>query len=203
LVTPLANSAEPLDVARGYLALFPFPTLYIADLDGIEGKGVQLDLVRRLAAALPGVTLWVDNGAQCQAEVAALLEIERTIAVVGSEGGIGPAALDALTLRHGPRIALSLDFKGDKFLGDQRLLASRTSWPDKVIAMTLAEVGSRNGPDLTRLGQVAAAAGLHKVYAAGGIRDRADLEEARKAGAHGALIATAIHNGQIKAGDLD
>ena len=39
LETPLAASADPLDVARGYLSLYPFRSLYVADLDGIEGRG--------------------------------------------------------------------------------------------------------------------------------------------------------------------
>ena len=202
LVTPLARSTDPLDVARGYLALHPFDTLYIADLDGIEGRGANLDLIAGLTNALPHLSLWVDNGAHSDDAVAALLAHDRTVAIVGSETGISQDAFDRLKLKHGARLVLSLDFKGDKFLGDSRLLAERTSWPDRIIAMTLARVGSDGGPDLDQLGKIAAAAGLRKVYAAGGIRNLADLEAAKAAGAAGALVATALHNGQIKAGDL-
>ena len=100
-------------------------------------------------------------------------------------------------------MVLSLDFRRAEFLGSPLLLAERMSWPDRVIAMTLDRVGSGEGPDVQRLGQIAAAAGLRRVYAAGGLRDAADLNAARAAGAAGALVATALHTGQIKAGDLE
>lgn len=203
LVTPLAAGPAPIAVARGFLTLYPFRTLYVADLDGIRGRGANLDLIRSLSKALPGVALWVDNGASDETRVRDLLAIPDTAAVIGSESKLGPAELDTLTSLFGERLILSLDFKGDEFLGSPQLLSQRTAWPDRVIAMTLARVGSGEGPDVTRLGQIAAAAGMRRVYAAGGIRGSADLEAARAAGAAGALVATALHGGQIKTGDLE
>lgn len=203
LATPLASGPDPLAIARGYFTLFPFTTLYLADLDGIEGRGADLVLVRRLSEALPEVSLWVDNGAADEAAIGAILATPRTLAVVGSETGVTPETLSDLAVRFPQRLALSLDFKGAVFLGDPRVMPERMAWPDRVIAMTLAQVGSGAGPDLARITSVAAMAGLRKVYAAGGIRDRADLEAARKAGAAGALVASALHAGQIKAGDLE
>ncbi|MGQ0674428.1 MAG: HisA/HisF-related TIM barrel protein [Hyphomicrobium sp.] len=203
LVTPLSYSADPLAIARGYLTLYPFATLYLADLDGIERRGADLDLVRRLTGALPEVTFWIDNGAADAASVGEQLAIDRVVAVVGSESGIEPGDLDALRSRYSDRLVLSLDFKGDRFLGAPRLLHERGTWPARVIAMTLASVGTANGPEVARLGEVTALAGLRRVYCAGGIRNRADLKSAAEAGASGALVATALHTGQIKAGDLE
>jgi phosphoribosylformimino-5-aminoimidazole carboxamide ribotide isomerase len=83
------------------------------------------------------------------------------------------------------------------------LLEDTTLWPERIIAMTLARVGSGEGPDLDRIAAIAAKAGeSRRVYAAGGIRHRADIEAARAAGAAGALVATALHAGTITAGDL-
>lgn len=201
--TPLAAGADPLAVARGFQALFPFRTFYIADLDGIEGRGAGLDLVRELATALPDATLWVDNGAADAAGLAALLAIERVCAVVGSETGIGAAELRELAAPFADRAVLSLDFRGDTFLGEPELLRAIDAWPDRVIAMTLAQVGSNCGPDRMRLGEIVAAACGRRVYAAGGIRNSADLAALRAVGAAGALVATALHTGQIKTGDLE
>ena len=39
LETPLAQRSDPVAVARGFLSLFPFRAIYVADLDGIEGRG--------------------------------------------------------------------------------------------------------------------------------------------------------------------
>ena len=76
-------------------------------------------------------------------------------------------------------------------------------WPHAVIVMTLARVGSGEGPDLQRVAAIVARAGGRRIYAAGGVRNRADIEALHAAGAAGALIATALHAGTIKAGDLE
>src|SRR5215813_11890398 len=62
IATPLAATSDPLDVARGLLALHPFATLYVADLDAIEGRGDNGAALRRIKQAFPAVSLWVDNG---------------------------------------------------------------------------------------------------------------------------------------------
>lgn len=98
---------------------------------------------------------------------------------------------------------LSLDFRGDDFLGPRELLDDATLWPDRLIVMTLARVGSGEGPDLVRLASVIARAGDREVYAAGGVRDVGDLRALRDIGAAGALVATALHAGRIGPTDLE
>jgi uncharacterized protein related to proFAR isomerase len=39
IVTPLSPTSEAADVLRGLMALAPFSTVYIADLDAITGEG--------------------------------------------------------------------------------------------------------------------------------------------------------------------
>ena len=63
-------------------------------------------------------------------------------------------------------------------------------------------IGSGGGPDVARLQDIASRAGSRRVYAAGGIRDRADLDRIRAVGAAGALVASALHAQKITAGDL-
>ena len=200
--TPLAEGCDPVQVALGFSKLFPFAALYMADLDGIAGDGRNLDVVKRLSEALPDVALWIDDGSCDVASAEPLLAIPGTLAVVGSETLKDLATLANLRSRFGERIALSLDFKAGEFLGDPALLADETHWPDRVIVMSLAYVGSDAGPDLATIAGIEARAGARKVYAAGGVRNAADLVTAWKAGAAGALVATALHAGKIKAGDL-
>ena len=59
LETPFAQSSDPIEVALGLRSLFTLPALYVADLDGIEGRGRNLALPSRLAEALPDVMLWI------------------------------------------------------------------------------------------------------------------------------------------------
>src|SRR6266496_2091595 len=89
-----------------------------------------------------------------------------------------------------PRVVLSLDFRGEHFLGPPALLAEPDAWPDRVIVMTLAHVGSGAGPDFSRIAAIRALAGPRKLYAAGGIRGAADLADLARAGVAGALVAS-------------
>ena len=60
--TPLSPTSDPVDVARGLLDVHPFATLYVADLDAIEGRGDNRATLMRLRARFPQLVLWVDNG---------------------------------------------------------------------------------------------------------------------------------------------
>src|ERR1700738_4644384 len=60
--TPLSPTSDPVDVTNGLLSVHPFQTLYIADLDAIEGTGDHRATLTRLKAAFPQLTFWIDNG---------------------------------------------------------------------------------------------------------------------------------------------
>ena len=53
LETPLAASSDPCAVAEGFLRLYPFKTIYLADLDAIMERGGNERALARLAAAFP------------------------------------------------------------------------------------------------------------------------------------------------------
>jgi phosphoribosylformimino-5-aminoimidazole carboxamide ribotide isomerase len=202
LVTPLAVGSDPAAIARGYAALFTFPLLYVADLDGIEGRGRNAGLAKELARAVPGTWLWIDDGTAAADAARRIADERNATLVMGSECLGGADDVAALRALPRDRYVLSLDFKDDKFAGPQQVLDEAQRWPQAVIVMTLARVGSGDGPDLDRIASIVAAAGDRRVYAAGGVRNRADIEALHGAGAAGVLIATALHTGKIKAGDL-
>lgn len=83
--TPLAQTSRPTDVVAGFLALNAFRTMYIADLDAIEGKGNHSACLAQLEAAFPEVTFWVDAGIGTKAQAAAWLNAHRSDLVLGSE----------------------------------------------------------------------------------------------------------------------
>jgi phosphoribosylformimino-5-aminoimidazole carboxamide ribotide isomerase len=202
LQTPLAEGSDPVAVALGLRSLFSFPVLYVADLDGIEGRGRKAGLTAALAAALPGVDLWVDEGATAGGAHRRSPSEPRATPVLGSESLESEDDLAALRALPHESCVLSLDFHGDRFEGPPALLADAAFWPQRVIVMTLARVGSGTGPDVQRVAQIVERAGKRHVYAAGGVRDRDDVEALRTAGAAGVLLATALHSGKITAGDL-
>ena len=203
LSTPLAAGSDPIAVARGYAALFTFPVLYVADLDGIEGRGRNANLAAELSAALPGVRIWIDDGLRARDAADRIADEPDVVAVIGTESLRGSP--DVGVLRSLPRDAyvLSLDFKDDEFVGPVTVLDEPQLWPDNVIAMTLSHVGASQGPATAEIAAIVSRAGNRRVFAAGGVRDRADIVALHSAGAAGVLVATALHAGTIKAGDLE
>jgi uncharacterized protein related to proFAR isomerase len=202
IVSPLFEGSEPRAAVRGLMALYPFPVIYVADLDAIEGRPSNPGLFAAIAADHAGVELWVDQGARTLADVARQLWVDGVSAVVGSETGITAGELRALAARFGPRIVASLDFRVTGFVGRPEVLADPDCWLDRVIAMTLAHVGVAQGPDLATLSDIARRHPGGSVFAAGGIRHAADLAAARSAGACGALVSSALHAQTITAADL-
>lgn len=200
--TPLAATADPVAVALGLHALFPFSTLYVADLDGIESRSADLATQKRLVEAWPGTELWIDDGMIDSG--ARNFQVGRSVKyrVLGSESLASLADYKSARRNVGAPAPLSLDFRGDAFLGPPELLADAKHWPERIIVMTLAKVGSGEGPDLARLASIIARARDRQIYAAGGVRDADDLKALRDIGVAGALIATALHSGRITASDL-
>jgi phosphoribosylformimino-5-aminoimidazole carboxamide ribotide isomerase len=199
--TPLSATADPLGVASGLMSLHPFRTLYIADLDAIGGNCDNAATLKEIAGRFPGLELWVDNGCGDQRDAEALLAgIPSASLVLGSESQRDVALVYAL--RADPRILLSLDFRGETFLGPDALLAGTDLWPARVIVMTLARVGSGAGPDFERFDDIRQRTPNRRFYIAGGLRDAADLAAAKRAGAAGTLVASALHDGRVTGADL-
>jgi uncharacterized protein related to proFAR isomerase len=202
IVTALASSSNPVDVAKGLYKFYPFRKFYVADLDGIEGRGRNVHLVPSLSAALRNAEIWIDAGTASRSAARAVLAAPVTTLVVGTEALESITTLIDIIAEAPARTVLSLDFLGDEYMGPPALLKDPALWPNRVIVMTLGRVGGSDGPDIERIREIAAKGAGRKVYAAGGIRDRADLDAVKAAGAAGALVASALHGQKISAGDL-
>ncbi|MEJ2761616.1 MAG: HisA/HisF-related TIM barrel protein [Gammaproteobacteria bacterium] len=198
LESALCPRPDPAGVLQGYLGLFPFTTIYIADLDAILGRGDNRDVLGELVRRFPGVEFWLDDGNSG----ADFPREARLHTVIGSETGI---AADAVGDAAGanPDTVLSLDFNQEGLLGDADLLEQPERWPGRCIVMALHRVGSGEGPDTALLASLRARAPDREWYAAGGIRHAEDLHALAEAGAAGALIASALHNGTITRFDLE
>ncbi|QAY95353.1 nickel transporter [Methylovirgula ligni] len=198
--TPLARTSRPRDVIAGFRALFPFKNIYIADLDAITGVGGHTAIISELEAVFPEIEFWVDSGIATENHAAAWLARHRGALVIGSES---LSDLETLPRFDLPRRILSLDFRGDDFLGPMALATNPALWPQRIIVMTLAKVGAGGGPDFARLDRLGVLTqGKHDLYAAGGVRDADDLRWLESAGLKGVLVASALHDRKITASDL-
>ncbi len=200
--TPLAESSEPADVARGLARLFPFYKIYLDDLDGIEGRGRNTHIVPALSQVLGRAEIWIDAGTSSRGAARAVLAAPVATLVVGTESIETVRNWEDISDEAPARTVLSLDFKNGEFIGPEAMLADSSLWPSRVVVMTLDRVGANEGPDIRRLEGIVARAKGRRIYAAGGVRDRGDLDEIKKIGVAGALVASALHSGKISAGDL-
>lgn len=192
--TPLAKGSAPAEIARGLDAACPGAVLYVADLDAIIDRAPpDRAALAAIAQACPGRTLWVDAGFADAAGVDAFLASGLGRPVIGSES----QSDSALIARLGTRAILSLDSRGAERLGPDALHDEARHWPPEIIAMTLTRIGAGAGPDLAALAELRARAPQADLYAAGGVRDVADLVTLRDAGVAGALVASALHDGTL------
>jgi phosphoribosylformimino-5-aminoimidazole carboxamide ribotide isomerase len=200
--TPLASSSKPAELVRSLAKFFPFRTLYVADLDGIEGRGRNTHLVPSLSQALPRAEIWLDAGTGSRGAARAVLAAPVVTLVVGTESIETVRVWSDIAAEAPTRTVLSLDFKNGEFRGPEAMLADSSLWPSRVIVMTLDRVGANVGPDIERLRDIVSRAQGRHIYAAGGVRDRADLDAIDGIGVAGVLVASALHAGKISAGDL-
>jgi len=192
----LCESSEITEVVASLLNLYPFQTFYIADLDAISGNGNHNDAIGKLLRNYPSMAFWLDNGSSYQAVSTATLP-SNFKPVIGTESQAQPASLTQADL------ILSLDFKHNQALGHPAWLESPELWPNTVVVMTLDLVGSNNGPDFEKLGELCNKHPDKRIVAAGGVRDLNDLVRLKTIGIAAVLLASSLHNGSIDAAVLE
>src|SRR5262249_2358443 len=140
-------------------------TLYIADLGAILQRGAHVDTLAALRAALPGIDIWLDAGYADYASMQALFERIDEHGKHGKHSHTRAPDLAALRpvfgtesrparqgLPHAdaarPAPVLPLDQRPGQRLTAGGVELEPAAWPGRVIAMTLDQVGSYDGPDL-------------------------------------------------------
>lgn len=203
----LTPSCDPATVAAALRRCVGHSGMYLADLDALAGRTPAFGLYTGLAAA--GHELMIDAGVRSAAEALAVAGAGAAAVVAGLETVPSPAALAGILAALGPqRLVFSVDLRAGQPLGD------RVAWgtDPSAIAGTACEVGVRRILllDLARVGtgagvgtepllrQLRSDAGPGtEILVGGGVADRGDLDRLAAAGADGALVATALHDGRL------
>lgn len=201
IASTLCAGAEPAVVARALAAHCAAKQMYVADLDALQGRAAQVDALRDIVRAVPGVEIWLDAGFADAAAAQALQaqlgdDASRLVSVFGSESLRSRQAFESCFAASANAV-LSLDRRDGQRLDAAGCWDLPTLWPERVIVMTLERVGAAAGPDLDTLRSVRARAPEVSLIGAGGIRDAADLDRARAAGAQAWLVASALHDGRL------
>jgi phosphoribosylformimino-5-aminoimidazole carboxamide ribotide isomerase len=202
----LSSTSDVFSTVKGLLKLYPFRTLYIADIDAISSTGSHFEQIELLSAMYPDVMWWVDNGVH-NVDARILYAPQANIrSVFGSENLHSLQDYRIVSNAYTNRQVLSLDKLDNQELGAVEFHTSGLYWPNDVICMTLNRVGSQAGPDRERL-QALMQLNLARrkpvnIFAAGGVRDLEDLLRLKQLSIAGALVASALHNGEITAQQL-
>lgn len=199
----LTKSSQPLDIVSALLDLHPFEQLYIADLNAIQklkkNDTSNYNVIESITQQFPHLKLWVDAGISNSTELNIWQKLDIRL-VLGSENF---AHLSNFTsLNHDNDFVLSLDFMPQGYQGPIELLTHQEYWPQDVIVMSLDSVGANQGVNSDLLNAIVAKANGFNIYAAGGVRGSEDLVTLKKMGVHGALVATALHLGQLSKQEL-
>ena len=193
-------------VARAYIERFGIKTLYIADLDAIEGREPQGALTRSLAAL--EVPLWVDAGVSSIDHARRALDCGASRVIVGLETlpsfdvlkSIGDVTghdrvVFSLDLRNGNPIATSPALTQQR--PEDLLIQAIDAGANMVIVLDLARVGAGRGLDLELIARLRANSPSIRLFAGGGVRGLSDLEDLSRAGCDGALVASALIDGHL------
>lgn len=215
IVSPLVSDARPDTVARAFHERFGFSECYVADLDAIAGRPGNYDAWRQITDA--GFQLWLDAGIGTIARAEDVLraldssgsrEVEHRL-VIGLESLASLTELGELVKRLGrQRIVFSLDLKDGELLACatelQRLSPGQVVTEavqrgiERLIVLDLADVGANGGTrtlDLCR--KLRLRHSNLELVAGGGVRNVSDLQRLAEAGCAVALVASALHDGQL------
>ena len=195
----ICSNADPLNIVE----LLRPQEVYIADLNVLQQKGpieMNVEIIREVSLR---TSTMLDFGISSQEGVDKALSIAST-AVIGTETGILSAIKDASFGNPG-RISVSIDMKHGRVLKkDQEIpddlfgiVKILNYFPLKdLIFLDLDRVGTTSGFDSVLLYRLVEHS-RNIVLLAGGVRNMEDLLTLEKLGIKGALVATAVHSGQI------
>jgi phosphoribosylformimino-5-aminoimidazole carboxamide ribonucleotide (ProFAR) isomerase len=199
------DDSDPVAAARAWVEEGA-RWVHVVDLDAaLEGRAAPANLgVLERIAALP---VRVQAGGGLSAE-----DVERALARGAARAVLGAAAAGdrasclPLFERHGSRVALGLDVRGDRIEPrggrhpasplDEALawLATARPGPGALVVTDVDRDGTMAGPNLALVGMVAERT-LIPVIASGGVSSLDDLRALARAGAVGAVVGRALENG--------
>lgn len=210
-ISPLCPSAEPVELARSFRDRFGLTTLYVADLDAIAGAPPATPLFTTLRHE--GFHLWVDAGLRDAGDAVPLMEAGVDRLVAGLETVAGADALGRiLPAVSGARLVFSLDLKAGKPLAASEWDAATpielarqalALGVRSLLLLDLAHVGIGGGTGTDDLlSKLRNEDRIVELTVGGGVRDCADLDRLRDLGADNVLVASALHDGRMSAGDV-
>jgi len=190
--SPLLSNADPLDFVNRFTSEFNFNLFYIADLDAITGQGSNSLVIEKLLSSTTA-NYWLDAGYRtmddlfCHPRLTPVIATE-TFNMINMDYDLSEAVVSIDTMRGKP-IGVNQSSTTTELINRARERGAR-----RFIFMRLDAIGCGNF-------EVSALPRPEKGeswYFAGGIRSNPDLDRLTELGYSGALVSTALHNGDLR-----
>jgi phosphoribosyl isomerase A len=182
--------------------------LHMVDLDAAFGRGSNAGLLATMINEV-GINVELSGGIRDDAALAAALATGCQRVVLGTAALERPDWVRGVIARHGDRVAVGLDARGDRLAargwtadgGDLMDALARLDADGcaRYVVTDVAKDGMLRGPNLDLLKRVCAAT-TRPVIASGGVSSLADLQAIAglaPGGVEGAIIGTALYEGKF------
>ncbi len=197
LKTVYSSSSNPVEIART-LKNKGAKRIYIADLDAIEGKGSNYDIIKKINDIIPVI---LDAGANNVNMVNNLLKITDKV-IVATETLISFKDLDEIFKTFSKReLIISIDSKEGQILSKKSDLSFKKFEkklkelkPDEIIILDISGVGTQNGFNHKLLNEME---GWEDYLILGGGINLKNIKILYQKGITKFLLGSAIHSGQI------
>ncbi len=208
----LTTNFQPVDVAVDLERELGIKQLYIADLDAIEGKYCNNQLLSQLAAVFSG-QIMLDAGVTTRGHYENLIDMGIDIVVVGTETLSSLEQLEQVAEWNSKNILISVDLKGSQVVSRCEEL---TQWAPitairflyslglhRLLLLNLEAVGTGYGSSMELAKQALLEFPRASIYVGGGISKMEELLQLKAMGVVGALVGTALHRGLITRNNLN
>jgi phosphoribosylformimino-5-aminoimidazole carboxamide ribotide isomerase len=201
------EGGDPLELVAAAARREP-PFVHVIALDAARDGGAPLGLAREVVAAAAPVPVQLGGGVRSVADAVSLADAGVARVLVGS-AAFGPIPLADFVAALSGRVVVAVDVaegtvRTAGWLSDSGLSAEDAlerctdAGIQRILCTAIARDGTASGPDLDLIRR-ARAAFAGEILAAGGVRDKHDVEALAEAGADGAVIGRAWLEGTLEA----
>jgi len=203
-------SDDPIQVAIGWTK-FNAKRLHIVDLDGAKsGEPQNIKLIKKIASRVP-VPIEVGGGIRKIETIDELIMSGVDRVILGTSSISDPALIKKVCLKHGDKIAVSIDVREGKAAVKGWTEVSEKTAEElakdliglgvkRFIYTDIMKDGTLSGPNIEGIKAFAKAV-IVPVIASGGVSSKEDVEHLKgleKYGVEGCIIGKALYEGRVK-----
>ena len=201
----LCTSPDPVEIANSFEKL-SFSCLYLADLDAILKNSPNYPIYKQISEQT-SLDLLVDAGISDIKKAEKVLDAGVSTIVIGSETLTSLDFVNKAVNKFGKtKVVVSVDQKNGKLLGASESIRCLNAVSfakqlealgvSQIILLELDRVGTEHGTNFSLIDTILNSTRL-QVIVGGGIQSLDEMENLRKGGVSGALVATVLHKGKV------